>query len=304
VHHSSAQLGNLPGQLSTPVCSWIPFSLLGQSVSHSLAYHSLACDRTASGLVWGHNFAAATASVDRELSSVRYHLLYVMLHDILCYSTLAVFKRQSTGDIPCKLLRSCHQHKEASAHTNILCASMLPPTLLLLLRTASTLCLQAVDELLLLQQRGCVATLLHQTAIHSATANAWCLQAFDELLLLQRGGSTLYCGPVGENSRDLVWYFENLGVESIEPGYNPATWMLENTTASVEEKKDVSFAEAFEKSDLKRSVAKSQSYSHTDCMCFQRCGDPLCVHNAHWCTCIITNATDAQQQSLLHCRIS
>ncbi|KAL0031878.1 hypothetical protein WJX79_002852 [Trebouxia sp. C0005] len=76
-------------------------------------------------------------------------------------------------------------------------------------------------------------------------------QAFDELLLLQRGGSTLYAGALGEDSRDLITYFEKLGSPRITPGYNPATWMLENTTASVEEKQDISFAEQFLDSELK-----------------------------------------------------
>ena len=79
-----------------------------------------------------------------------------------------------------------------------------------------------------------------------------CLQAFDDLLLLQRGGSTLYCGPLGEGCKNLIGYFQKLGADDMSPGYNPATWMLENTTASVEEKKDVSFAQAFQDSDLKR----------------------------------------------------
>lgn len=80
----------------------------------------------------------------------------------------------------------------------------------------------------------------------------WPLQAFNELLLLQRGGSTLFCGELGEGSKNLITYFKKLGADDISPGYNPATWMLENTTASVEEKKDVNFAEAFQNSDLKR----------------------------------------------------
>ena len=77
-------------------------------------------------------------------------------------------------------------------------------------------------------------------------------QAFDELLLLQRGGSTLYCGALGEGSRNLTSYFQKLGAEEMQPGYNPATWMLENTTASVEEKRNVNFAQAFQDSDNKR----------------------------------------------------
>jgi len=78
------------------------------------------------------------------------------------------------------------------------------------------------------------------------------LQAFDALLLLQRGGSTLYCGPLGQNAQDLIFYFENLGVDRMSPGYNAATWMLENTTVLVEEKRNISFSESFHESDLRR----------------------------------------------------
>ncbi|DBB14463.1 TPA: transcription factor [Trebouxia sp. C0006] len=77
-------------------------------------------------------------------------------------------------------------------------------------------------------------------------------RAFDALLLLQRGGSTLYCGPLGQNAQDLISYFENLGVDKISPNYNAATWMLENTTVLVEEKKNISFSEVFQESDLRR----------------------------------------------------
>ena len=54
------------------------------------------------------------------------------------------------------------------------------------------------------------------------------LQAFDELLLLKRGGRTIYFGPTGDRSVELINYFESFqGVPHIEEGYNPATWMLE-----------------------------------------------------------------------------
>ena len=32
-------------------------------------------------------------------------------------------------------------------------------------------------------------------------------EAFDELLLLKRGGETIYCGPLGDHSSELVHYF-------------------------------------------------------------------------------------------------
>ena len=33
-------------------------------------------------------------------------------------------------------------------------------------------------------------------------------EQFDELVLLKRGGETIYCGPLGTHSKDLVAYFE------------------------------------------------------------------------------------------------
>ena len=42
------------------------------------------------------------------------------------------------------------------------------------------------------------------------------------------------------------------GVEAIQEGINPATWMLEQTGANVERKTGHDFAELFEQSDLNR----------------------------------------------------
>ena len=50
---------------------------------------------------------------------------------------------------------------------------------------------------------------------------------FDSLLLLKRGGETVFFGELGEHSCKLIEYLE--GYEStpkIQPGENPATWML------------------------------------------------------------------------------
>ena len=74
-------------------------------------------------------------------------------------------------------------------------------------------------------------------------------QAFDELLLLQRGGATLYFGEMGKESQTLIDYFQGLGADPIEKGYNPATWVLEQTTTSKEEQTGTNFAEAFQKSE-------------------------------------------------------
>ncbi|XP_057981312.1 pleiotropic drug resistance protein 2-like isoform X2 [Malania oleifera] len=76
-------------------------------------------------------------------------------------------------------------------------------------------------------------------------------EAFDELLLMKRGGQVIYAGPLGCNSHKLVEYFETVpGVPKIKDGYNPATWMLEISTPSVEAELDVDFAEIFVNSSL------------------------------------------------------
>ncbi|KAF9618604.1 hypothetical protein IFM89_002299, partial [Coptis chinensis] len=56
------------------------------------------------------------------------------------------------------------------------------------------------------------------------------------LFLMKRGGEEIYVGPLGRNSCHLIKYFESVnGVPKIRDGYNPATWMLEVTTAAQEE---------------------------------------------------------------------
>ena len=71
--------------------------------------------------------------------------------------------------------------------------------------------------------------LLHWVYIEAVQAPRlhFCMQAFDELHLLKRGGKTIYAGPTGTESAELISYFEAVpGVPPIQPGMNPATWML------------------------------------------------------------------------------
>lgn len=56
--------------------------------------------------------------------------------------------------------------------------------------------------------------------------NALLFQSFDRLLLLQRGGQTVYHGPIGEDSRDLIGYLERNGAK-VPGNVNPAEFMLE-----------------------------------------------------------------------------
>ncbi|KAJ1418854.1 P-loop containing nucleoside triphosphate hydrolase [Sesbania bispinosa] len=71
------------------------------------------------------------------------------------------------------------------------------------------------------------------------------------LLLMKRGGQVIYAGPLGRHSHKLVEYFEAIpGVPKIKDGYNPATWMLDISTPSVEAQLNVDFAEIYAKSNL------------------------------------------------------
>ncbi|XP_043691781.1 pleiotropic drug resistance protein 2-like [Telopea speciosissima] len=76
-------------------------------------------------------------------------------------------------------------------------------------------------------------------------------EAFDDLLLMKKGGQVIYAGPLGHRSHKLIAYFGSIpGVPKIKDGYNPATWMLEVTTASVETQLGLDFAEFYANSTL------------------------------------------------------
>ncbi|KAI3810521.1 hypothetical protein L1987_20137 [Smallanthus sonchifolius] len=79
-------------------------------------------------------------------------------------------------------------------------------------------------------------------------------EAFDELILLKNGGRMIYCGPLGCNSSRVIEYFEGIsGVPKIRDNYNPATWMLEVTSASMEADLGVDFAQIYSSTTLNQS---------------------------------------------------
>lgn len=57
--------------------------------------------------------------------------------------------------------------------------------------------------------------------------SAMLFQRFDRLLLLAKGGRTVYFGDIGRNSTVLIEYFTRNGAPPLEPGSNPAEYMLE-----------------------------------------------------------------------------
>ncbi|XP_050238266.1 pleiotropic drug resistance protein 1-like [Mercurialis annua] len=78
--------------------------------------------------------------------------------------------------------------------------------------------------------------------------------AFDELILLKKGGEEVFVGPIGRHSCLLIKYFEDVeGVPKIKDGYNPATWMLEITSAAHEAALGINFADIYKNSELYRN---------------------------------------------------
>uniref|UniRef100_A0A7N0UHR1 ABC transporter domain-containing protein n=1 Tax=Kalanchoe fedtschenkoi TaxID=63787 RepID=A0A7N0UHR1_KALFE len=76
-------------------------------------------------------------------------------------------------------------------------------------------------------------------------------EAFDELILMKRGGRIIYSGLLGLHSNKLIEYFERIpGVPKIKNNYNPATWMLEITSESVEVDLGIDFGKIYKDSTL------------------------------------------------------
>mmetsp|Transcript_19324 Transcript_19324/g.36086 ORF Transcript_19324/g.36086 Transcript_19324/m.36086 type:complete len:437 (-) Transcript_19324:3403-4713(-) len=88
--------------------------------------------------------------------------------------------------------------------------------------------------------------------------------SFDTLLLLKRGGEVVFFGDIGKESCNLIEYFQNYVVVSpIEPGENPATWMLTvigagSNTAGTEKQFDFagSYKESVSYKNCLRKIAK------------------------------------------------
>ncbi|XP_076883174.1 ABC transporter G family member 39-like isoform X1 [Bidens hawaiensis] len=82
-------------------------------------------------------------------------------------------------------------------------------------------------------------------------------ESFDELLLMKIGGQIIYAGPLGYQSHKLVEYFEAIpGVPKIKNGYNPATWVLEVTSSSIEVQLYVDYAQIYANSTLHQENQK------------------------------------------------
>ncbi|KAF7803822.1 pleiotropic drug resistance protein 3-like [Senna tora] len=73
------------------------------------------------------------------------------------------------------------------------------------------------------------------------------------LILLKSGGRMIYAGPLGQQSRRVIAYFEAISqVPKVRDNHNPATWMLEITLSS-EAEMGVDVAQLYKESKLYES---------------------------------------------------
>ncbi|XP_058092596.1 pleiotropic drug resistance protein 3-like [Magnolia sinica] len=85
--------------------------------------------------------------------------------------------------------------------------------------------------------------------IHQPSINIF--ESFDELILIKKGGQVIYSGQIGQQSKSVISYFEGIrGIPKIKDNYNPAAWMLEVTSTSVERQHGIDFAQIYKDSSL------------------------------------------------------
>ncbi|KAJ6851228.1 ABC transporter G family member 45-like isoform X4 [Iris pallida] len=78
-------------------------------------------------------------------------------------------------------------------------------------------------------------------------------ESFDELLLMEKGGQLIYSGPLGPLSCSMIQYFEAVpGCLKIKNGQNPAAWVLDITSTTMEHNLCLDYADIFRTSNLYR----------------------------------------------------
>ncbi|GLI74715.1 multidrug resistance protein [Penicillium ochrochloron] len=87
--------------------------------------------------------------------------------------------------------------------------------------------------------------------------SAMLFQRFDRLLFLAKGGKTIYFGDIGEDSEILSSYFERNRAARLEPGENPAEWMLDMIGAAPGSLSDVDWPKVWRESAEHAKVKKN-----------------------------------------------
>lgn len=76
-------------------------------------------------------------------------------------------------------------------------------------------------------------------------------EQFDRLLLLKKGGQTVYFGDIGENSTQIINYFEKNGGRACDSSENPAEYILDVIGAGATAKTNVDWFQAWQNSQEK-----------------------------------------------------
>uniref|UniRef100_A0A0E0FCJ3 ABC transporter domain-containing protein n=1 Tax=Oryza meridionalis TaxID=40149 RepID=A0A0E0FCJ3_9ORYZ len=74
-------------------------------------------------------------------------------------------------------------------------------------------------------------------------------EAFDELILMKNGGKVIYSGPIGERSSKKI-----SGVSKVKSNCNPAAWMMDVTSTSMEVQHNMDFAILYDESSQHRDT--------------------------------------------------
>lgn len=73
-------------------------------------------------------------------------------------------------------------------------------------------------------------------------------EQFDRLLLLKKGRKTVYFGNIGQNSKDIIGYFQKMSASQCQPQDNPAEYILQVIGAGATAKVDRDWADVWEQS--------------------------------------------------------
>ncbi|ORZ21516.1 ABC-2 type transporter-domain-containing protein [Absidia repens] len=97
--------------------------------------------------------------------------------------------------------------------------------------------------------------------IHQPSATLF--SYFDHLLLLVRGGRTAYYGPIGEDSKTMIDYFESHGGQKCSPSANPAEYILEVVGAGTSGHALQDWGDVWEKSQESKDLQNELEEIHS-----------------------------------------
>ncbi|KAG8789944.1 hypothetical protein FRC12_013096 [Ceratobasidium sp. 428] len=96
--------------------------------------------------------------------------------------------------------------------------------------------------------------------IHQPSAELF--QSFDRLLLLRKGGQTCYFGDLGNNSSNMISYFERNSARKCQPEENPAEYMLDVIGAGATAKSEIDWHAAWKRAPESTSLEEELRSLH------------------------------------------